>query len=489
MWLPSQIRLALVFVVFLISLTCRCQPAAGNNREAELEFYSSDTAMQRTFIWARDMALHYRGNGSDPVGPWYEAALPERYAFCMRDVSHQCIGAEILGMSAENLNMFQWFSKSISESKDWCSFWEINRDAQPAPADYKNDREFWYNLVANFDVLYAQWRLYEWTGDIRYLNNPEMKNFREKSLQEYISRWILQADSLLTRPAHPNAPVPFDPNNGFHSSRGLPSYSEGAGELVMGVDLLASMYRAFLTQAAILKFQGDEAAAAKYLAAAERYKERLEKDWWDPADQLYHTYYSADKQFGKQEGETFLLWFDALTDPVRKKQTIQHIASKTWNAENTSYLPALFYQNGYAAQARKYLLFLSDPTTPRREYPEVSFGVIDGIIRGLMGVKPGASHQTLETLFRGIMNEQLSVKKLKVLSTTVTLEHRGATGSSLQNLGGRAFNWKACFSGIHKRATCNGKPVLLKQEKDDSGNMISFVEVNVKPGKKAVISL
>jgi len=37
------------------------------------------------------------------VGYWYEAALPGREAFCMRDVSHQSIGAETLGEPFDEL--------------------------------------------------------------------------------------------------------------------------------------------------------------------------------------------------------------------------------------------------------------------------------------------------------------------------------------------------------------------------------------------------
>jgi hypothetical protein len=51
----------------------------------------------------------------------------------MRDVSHQCIGGEILGLSQENRNMFTLFAKNISASKDWCSYWEINKWGKPAP--------------------------------------------------------------------------------------------------------------------------------------------------------------------------------------------------------------------------------------------------------------------------------------------------------------------------------------------------------------------
>jgi len=140
----------------------------------------------------------------------YESALPPRYAFCMRDVSHQCIGAEILGMHRENKNMFTKFTTHISASKDWCSYWEMDKFDRPSPSDYRNDREFWYNLNANFDLMDACWRSYLWTGDSLYLKDPAFRNFYDRSAQEYIQKWILQPDSLLTRPAYPNTPVPFN---------------------------------------------------------------------------------------------------------------------------------------------------------------------------------------------------------------------------------------------------------------------------------------
>src|SRR4051794_28346506 len=101
-------------------------------------FKSSDTALQTAFLRAKEMALSYKGKPGDLVGPWYESALPPRFAFCMRDVSHQSIAAEILGLSKENKNMFRHFVANISETKDWCSYWEINRMGKPSPEDYRN---------------------------------------------------------------------------------------------------------------------------------------------------------------------------------------------------------------------------------------------------------------------------------------------------------------------------------------------------------------
>ena len=85
-----------------------------HQKEQLVQFSSSLTEMQDAFTWARDKALSFAHDGADPVGFWYEAALPNREAFCMRDVSHQCIGAEILGLSEHNYNMMQKFAQNIS---------------------------------------------------------------------------------------------------------------------------------------------------------------------------------------------------------------------------------------------------------------------------------------------------------------------------------------------------------------------------------------
>jgi hypothetical protein len=58
----------------------------------------------------------------DPVGPWYEAALPGRQAFCMRDTAHQGLGAHMLGLAQYTRNMLYKFAENISKSKDWCSY-------------------------------------------------------------------------------------------------------------------------------------------------------------------------------------------------------------------------------------------------------------------------------------------------------------------------------------------------------------------------------
>jgi hypothetical protein len=483
--------LTVILFAVILSIPLRSIAQPGSSKQVTAPtFSSSDTMIQQAFQWASAMALSYRGDPADKVGPWYEAALPARDAFCMRDVSHQSIGAEILGMSAENENMFRWFSKSISESKDWCSYWEINKYAVPAPVDYANDKEFWYNLNANFDVLYAQWKLYEWTGNRMYIDDPAVVNFQQRTVNEYIDRWILQADSLISRNPHPNVPVPYDRNNSFHSSRGMPSYSEGAGELIMGVDLVASIQRALLTYARILELKGEKGKAHRYQDKAAAYKNVLEQQWWDNDAQLYHTYYNTDKKFGKQEGETFLLWFDVLTDNQRLEKTVAHIASQKWNAENTSYLPYLFYKFGYWNEAKDYIKILNDPSTERREYPEVSYGVIEGIVHGLMGITPSASKNMLSTLLRDTGSHRYKLSGLQLLKTTVTIEHLNPASTVVSNDGNKGFTWRVCFQGAGKQALVNGKPsklrLKMRQERQQS---ISYLDIYVKPGAQIKVEL
>ncbi|WP_419698628.1 hypothetical protein [Mucilaginibacter sp. NFX135] len=463
--------------------------SAAMAQDNGVQFSSSDKKVEQAFAWAKGMALHYKGHPKDPVGSWYESALPPRDAFCMRDVSHQSIGAEILGLKQENRNMLTLFASNISASKNWCSYWEINKTGKPAPEDYRNDHEFWYNLPANFDVLYASWRLYLWTGDKYYINNPAFVHFQEKTVNDYINTWVLSADSMLTRPAHPNAPVPFNESDSFHRCRGLPSYSEGVANLKTGADLIAALYRGLLTYSAILAEKGRLKEAALYSLKAEKYRQQLEAYWWDEKDKLYYTYYSNDNHFGKDEGETFLLWFDALKDNSRVNQTLAHLSSKTWNVENTSYLPLIFYNKGLWDKARDYILYLSNETTARREYPEVSFGVIEGIVQGLMGITPDVRMHSISTIYKTSAAGNATISNLPLLNTVVDVAHLNARQSSLTNHGKQPLKWKALFYGSYHQAYTNRKPLAIKQETDSQGKVMSFTEVTVKPGQQVKVNV
>ena len=178
----------------------------------------------------------------------------------MRDVSHQSVGAHILGLAAHNKNMFGRFVSNISEDRDWCSYWEINRYDKPAPVDYASDDAFWYNLNANFDVMQACLKMYAWTGDRDYIAGDAFAEFYNRTAADYVARWMLEPENVMRRPRHMNSPAEFDPANMFHTCRGLPSYVENFGGLTMSADLLAAMYAGFAARADMAALRGDAAA-------------------------------------------------------------------------------------------------------------------------------------------------------------------------------------------------------------------------------------
>jgi hypothetical protein len=197
------------------------------------------------------------------------------------------------------------------------------------------------------------------------------------------------------------------------------------------------------------------ADAEVYRQKAERYRVRLEADWWNDSLGRYNTWYSNDGHFGVGEGKTFLLWFDALKDTSRVRRTIDHLASVKWNMENMSYLSWLFYREGYWDTARQTILYVSDPHTQRREYPEVSFGVVEAVVMGLMGVDMVPGTRTVCTLYRGSGGAWLA--DLPVLGTKISVKHMGPKKSALTNMGERSLVWRAGFSGKHTSATVGGR--------------------------------
>jgi hypothetical protein len=120
-------KIILIVCALLILGACRnfsekAKNQVGEPNSAELTFSSSNKEIENAFFWAKNKALTFVHEGNDPVGAWYEAALPNREAFCMRDVSHQAIGAEILGLGKQNFNMFLKFAQNIDPEMDYCSY-------------------------------------------------------------------------------------------------------------------------------------------------------------------------------------------------------------------------------------------------------------------------------------------------------------------------------------------------------------------------------
>lgn len=458
-----------------VSFACLCTAQADGG----ISFDSSDPALVKTFDWAKRTALSYVHNGSDPVGLWYEAALPGRNAFCMRDASHQSIPAAMLGLSGHNLNMMCKFAENISEPKDYCTHWEIDKDNRPCPADYVDDANFWYNLNANFDVMFACWRLYEWTGDERYLNHPSLAAFYRLSADEYVERWQLEPDLVMTRTQRMNNKPGTEGR--YQEVRGLPSYVENYPGLTASSDLIAALYGGFNAYGRMMGVKGDMEKAALYKEKAEAYRSLLESMWWNPSINAYHTFWTG-ATFADGEGLTYMLWFDAVQDPARIRGTVAKMKErKNWNAENISHFPLLGYRYGEPGIA--YSILSGASQMHRKEYPEVSYGMIEGIVGGLMGIQPSASAGKVTTLPQlPADSEWAEAKDVPMLKGCVSIRHEGNAKTCFTNNTPEELMWEAAFQGKGV-IEVDGKPGQAYIRTDRLGNMVSYIEVRVAPGE------
>lgn len=472
----------------LVLYGCACKSHNEKIPELTLEetsvFSSTDKTLEKSYIWAKKMALSYSHDGKDPVGLWYEAALPQREAFCMRDVSHQSVGAQILGLKAHNKNMFTRFAENISEGKDWCSYWEINRYNQPAPADYTNDKEFWYNLNANFDVMFACLKMYEWTGDNDYLTDSVFTNFYDKTLDKYLAHWKIDPDNIMTRPRYMHQPENFDMKNNFHTCRGLGSYVENFRGLTVGVDLISALYAGCKAHSRIAALTGNGEIAERDIQLANSYQKILEEQWWDSSNSRYYTFWTENREFHRGEGVPFILWFGATQDNERLNACVSDILAEKdkWNVENMSAFPVIFYRLGYDEEAYSYLVTL--PQMNRCEYPEVSFGVVEGVVGGMMGISPSASQKTISTCSHlTAQTKEAEVKNVPVFDGYITVKHKGTTETFIQNNTGLDLTWNASFLGNYPEVEVDGKtyPAIVTQ--DCRNKSISTVKVKLEKGK------
>jgi hypothetical protein len=460
------------------------QPAT----QSPLEFHSSIPWLDQSFHWAKQQALQYGRPASGSTGPWYEAALPGRDAFCMRDVSHQSEGAAALGLNAANKNMLGLFAQSAAKSRDWAAYWEIDKDGKPSTADYLSDDDFWFNLPANFDVLDAAVRMSRWTGDDAYRTDPNFQRFARITMTDYVSTWQLEPRTILTRPRIANRRLS---KGQFVDSRGIPSYSEGTKDFIVGIDLLAAEYRAMISYAQTVEDQ-KPASSSRQMAA--EIQAALERVGWSEQKHHYLSAIHSDLS-GYGSADVLVLYFNAARIPKHIQGALDYISSPTYwketNIEDESYIPLTLFRYGRNQVAYQVLANVSDPQKERREYPEVSYSVIATIAGGVMGVAPGGHNDGYDIRsLSGLLHEsdQATITSLAIKLNEIEVSHTGLLATSFSNLKGPSLTWRAGFRGTFAKLIVAGKAVNASHSVTAEGLAFSWVNVIVEPGSKAEVS-
>lgn len=492
--------LLLIFVNTSIILFSSCstenkRDKYDDNKQSGVAFTSSDPELTQAWEWAKNTALSYVREG-DAVGPWYEAALPGRDAFCMRDVSHQTSGAAVLGLEEENINMLYRFAENISESKDWCSYWEINKDNVPAPVDYKNDKDFWYNLPANFDVMDACFRMFMWTGDSSYLSDSVFLNFYDKTLNEYTEVWNLGALDILQRDRIMNLPEgATKENHHYYDKRGIPGYHEGAGgRMLLGIDQLAVQSAA--NNWYNFKIMNGE-KNSRWENEAEYLQSIISNVFWDDDKKDFRTILYDDRSFdysvgSGQDFSHMLLHYNALNDEVMINSILDHYSEHKNELiiEIASHMPDIFFRYGRPDEGIYMLKHLTNSSTERREYPENPFSVIGAFATGLMGITPDAGGNYLITM-SGLSDPEAwcSLSDLPVLGKKIDLTHYGQHTSVITNHSDKDIIWFPYLKGSQEEWYINEKPDKLHaQVSDFFGLQVTSWMITVPPQSTASVS-
>jgi len=502
--------LPLIIFLYLAVFTACNSADKKNNLKSDTDhqsllFGSSDRKLNEIFDWASSQALAYSFE-VDAVGLWYEASLPGREAFCMRDVSHQAMGAHLLGLENYTMNMLYNFAQHISESKDWCSYWEINRYGNPAPVDYLNDNEFWYNLPANFDVLDCCYRMFLWSGNRDYLTDSVFINFYRRTVYDYVDRWALDPGSIMTRPRLMNIHGKLDPESRFMMARGIPGYNEGNQGYRLGIDLLATQYRAFISYALLQQFSGNYTEARLFNEKAETVHNLIDTVWWDSNNGTYYTHVNKDGLLENNVNELtdlgsghYMLYWDACTDSLKCKSVLSHLVDNLPREsigliEYQSHLPEVLYKYDMSDYAYDQLLYIYQ--SDRREYPEASFSIIGAIVNGLMGIELMANTpdlalteghyvdryiSTLPRLKSG--TEWAELKNIPIRANKISVRHEGLDKTILTNESGPSIIWEVCFPGIHDELIVNGIKIDA-QRGYSNNNHISYARIIAGAGEK-----
>jgi len=492
--LTTKIEFRLLILLSLILGSCHKEPKKSIS--GELVFDSSHKELNKAFSWAKNKALSYAHDDSDPVGYWYQASKPDNEAFCIRDVSHQAIGAEILGLGKHNYNMFLKFAQNISKERDYCTYWEINKNNKPATVDYENDQDFWYHLPANFDLTYSAYRLYKWTGNKDYLDHPDLINFYELSLNEYLDHWQLGSDKALERNRALHS-LQNPEKSRFGNKKGIPSYNEGGhGETKLGIDMTASLVAAYKAYSEMLSLRGKSNLSLKYEERAQKEQEFLDQFWYDTEKQEYRSVLYEDGSFDYfMVGQNlaflhYLFYFDTIKDTSKIRNLVGKYEANfdKLMVESKSYLPIIFYENNRSAIANEMIIYLCSVQNARRAYPENTFTVIEHLTRGLMGIDIAANNNGFVSLSRLENDEEWAeMSNIPVRSNRIGIKHFGRTKTIAHNINGATIKWSAKIPGVHESLFVNGKETSCNTVTDGL-QPYSYLTIDLKEDEKVTVS-
>ena len=248
---------------------------------------------------------------------------------------------------------------------------------------------------------------------------------------------------------------------------GIGTYDEDLqDEVLVGSDLIAAQYAAYRGYAAIASFRHEPNVPPSSIRRPNHLKALYNGKWWDAARNCYFGAIGEDGKFhadlkeggGRCTVELPLYYGLTAAGPKthasldileqRLQSDLNSPRGVIGGVEGRSYMPDIFYMYGRSRAGYRALTAMMDPGLQRREYPEVSYTVIGNLGAGLMGIRPLAPEQTVET-FPQLTEETgwAALYHVPVGRNVISVKHINNGETSLTNENGPALAWRAAFPG------------------------------------------
>ncbi len=197
---------------------------------------------------------------------------------------------------------------------------------------------------------------------------------------------------------------------------------------------------------------------------------------------------------GYGSGDTMVLYFEATKNPERIRGALDYISSpmywKQINIEEESYVALILFRYGRIATAYQVLADITNPQKVRREYPEVSFSVVDAIASGVMGLAPGpaTAPYDISTLPRLLHeSDKATLSAISIKHNEISVSHSGLHVTRLKNVSGPSLRWRAEFVGRVSSLKVGVRNAPIKHSVTSKGIPITWVDVTVQSGQEAEV--
>ncbi len=482
----------------------------------DIHINSSNKDLEKSFEWAKTKARSFVVTGqTGPVNrseqdkpyitrayqPVYWAGYPLRTAFYSRDFCHQISGAHLLGLDVENFTMMKSFAASANFSRKWYPLWAINFDGTPFNLDYRGDDNFVREVPATFELVEKAYKLYCWTADKRYLDDPVLWNYYTKAVTDFIT---------LHDTKIPNGVAEGTGEGNIF--KGTATYNEQADTpLFEAGDGIATQYAAFVAFSEMAQLRGEKQLSKFFSKKASSLKNYFNTEWGIKGTTTYNRGYSTNQKavsgWGKENS-----WFMPMKGIVdesseRTKNYLDFISERLDskedipdNIEAISYVPEVFFQYSRNEEGWKWMKHIlttinnshvaGDLTDKNGNYPEVSYVLISNTIENLAGVEPKAFENKVSTaslLPKDI--EMLEIKNIRMGESLFSIQHNGLESSILKYESGRSpLKWEVGFIGTHRHLLVNGERHSGRQIKK-YGVTYTVCLLNLEPGEQIKVSI